>query len=60
MGFRSFALRMPEAGEAGGSAEFKGFRVLSSRDLDGALEKRFDCPVSGATLVQNDLALESE
>lgn len=57
--FGRFALGSPGAAQAGGGAEFEGLRMLTPRDFDAALEKRFRFLSIGAAVVKDNSASQS-
>ncbi len=45
VGFLALVLGLPQAGQAGGGAQFPGFGLLVTGDVDGLLEASFDFSV---------------
>ena len=59
MGFLAFAVLLPEASEAGGSAKFPGFRVLALGYGNGLLEAGCGFSLLVRRLLEEECAFEA-
>ena len=58
MGFRRLLLLLPQAGEAGGRAQFPGFGFLAARNVESLVETRFGFRLIVWRVLQEKFAFE--